>query len=230
MRRSQLTEGYRHRLDPSLPLVLQRARPRRLLERQIRFALAGPAADGLWFPSRGYVHTPKAHDVVRFPDLPPLASAELVRLETRSDPIVLDEDQAWADVELLVGSPLAHAYFQWAAAETNAMVADAAATIERVADALLSSQALAPHEVRSLIRTRSKNMDWKPSPTDADAWFSDEELAADRLSEQDRAIAHREKFERAVAAAGTTDPDEQGRLYDDTADDDAADEAADDGE
>jgi len=149
------TRGY----DAARPLVLQPARPRRNLEALVRFVLAGPASDALWFPPQGsgYVRTPRWLEEP--PALPPVAQGELKRLEESGaladDPARADEDAALELAYLLVGHKLAAAYYAWAMADTRAMVADQARGIERLAEELLAHGAVAPHAARAVYRRRT---------------------------------------------------------------------------
>jgi hypothetical protein len=144
-----------HSLEPALPLVLQYARPRRHLETHIRFLLAGPLADHMWFPSSGYQRTPKIIRPADRPNLPPVAAAQLAAFEAAGNgpgEPVHDEDAALTEADLLVGPTLAGAYIAWARADVAEMVDDNAFAIERVAHDLLAHDALSPHAVRAAMR------------------------------------------------------------------------------
>lgn len=203
-------------IDPSRPIVLQHARPRRYTEASIRCSLAGPVANRLWWPSSGYVATPKLN--VR-PSLSPLADAELTRVEEFANApgaaMDSDEDAAFADAYLLVGADLASAYYSWSVADTTAMVSDPlnVRIIERLADELLKKSALSPREVRTTIRRRP-DLTWKPFLSDvnpADAWFDRATLERRRQAEQAerdfrRMVARRDRFDQSLSKV--TDPTE----------------------
>jgi hypothetical protein len=144
-------------LDPTAPLVLQPAVPRRLLECKIRHRLAGPVADRLLAIPTGYVAPPRIVSRELPAALPPKASAELARLEGKSEPfeVIRDEDAALTDAALLVGSRLASAYYTWAWQDTQELVRDNAYLIERLAKELLAHHALGPHQVRAVFRRRN---------------------------------------------------------------------------
>ncbi len=105
------------------------------------------------------VATPKVIPVPIFPRLSPAVAAELVTIETAGnrtpESIVSDEDTAMSDATMLVGECLAGAYISWATADTRELVAGSSNAIERLADALVDGQALAPHDVRAIIRRTS---------------------------------------------------------------------------
>lgn len=147
-------------LDVHRPLIDQPARARHAHEARIRWRLAGPVADRLFFPSSGYRRTPQPVEPPTLPDLSPAAAAQLIEMErtgNQAEPsgYVRDEDAAMHYAFVLVGSDLTLPYYQWAEADTRAMVTEDSATITRLADALMDRHALSPQDARAVIRGKA---------------------------------------------------------------------------
>lgn len=144
-------------LDVHRPLIDQPARARRAHEARIRWSLAGPVADRLYFPSSGYRRTPQPVEPPTLPDLSPAAAAQLINLEqagnkAKPGTFVHDEDAALHYCFVLVGSDLSLPYYQWAQADTRAMVAEHSATISRLAETLQARGAMSAQDARAVIR------------------------------------------------------------------------------
>ena len=142
--------------------------------------LAGPVADRLWFPSSGYRRTPQPVEPAGFPSLSRAAAAELRELEqagNRTEPgaFVHDEDAALHYAFVLVGRHLSLPYYQWAEADTRALVAENSRPITRLAKALMERHALSARGARAVVRTPAA---WRagtpfPEPGPRSAWFAE---------------------------------------------------------
>ena len=147
-------------LDPSRLLIDQPARARRAHEANIRWRLAGPAADRLYFPSTSFVRTPRPIEPATMPHLSPAAATQLIHLEragNAAEPgtFVHDEDAALHSAYVLVGRDLSSAYYQWAVADTSAMVVDDSGAITRLAEALMERDALSVRDARAAKRRKA---------------------------------------------------------------------------
>ena len=148
------------KLDVHRLLMDQPAQARRAHEARIRFRLAGPVANRLWFPESGYRRTPQPIEPPTPPDLSPAAAAELSHLEgvgNGSEPgaFTQDEDAALHYSFVLVGTDLSLPYFAWSEAETKAMVVEGSHSITRLAEALMDRHALSAPNARAVIREKA---------------------------------------------------------------------------